>query len=178
MEFSVVEMGYDRGQVDSCLADLAERLARMVAQADVAAGTNEELAGVRVAAAQLRDFLADARSDSHLPSHRMQRLIASAEEEAAGILLRARAELTAAREEARQLRDRVYAEAMQARRDFEAALHARRMRAHQVDEILRTVQVVTVPADQAPAEDGPAGAAPGQPQPDPSWVPDRSTAQV
>nr|MDT0657432.1 ATPase [Micromonospora sp. DSM 115978] len=175
MKFSVVEIGYDRGQVDAYLADLAERLARVVAGVDAAGGVDEDLAAARLAARHLRDALVEDQPEGHLPSYRMERLIAGAHEEAAGILSRARAELTAAREEARLVRDRVYAEAMQARRDFEAALHARRMRAQQVDEILRDVRVVLVPAGPDQPD---LALTTASEQAEPAWVPDRSAAQV
>lgn len=52
------------------------------------------------------------------------------------LLLRARLEFDSAREEARRVREQAYTEAVQARRELEAALHARRCRAVRVDEIL------------------------------------------
>jgi hypothetical protein len=177
MEFSVVEVGYDRDQVDSCLEDLAERLTRMVVCTEAAEGSGAELDAVRDEALRLRDLLETARPEERGPSYRTRRLLAIAEEEAAQILTRARAELAAAQEDARRIRDRVYAEAVQARRDFEAALHARRIRARQVDEILRDVP--QVPGDPVPADwDEAATAAPGQPQSGSPRITERSTAQV
>jgi cell division septum initiation protein DivIVA len=147
MDFSIVKMGYDQDQVDSCLADLSERLARLTVPADVAAGPGDELIRVRQEAARLHGMLTGGSAADRGPA-RMRELLAVAEQEAAQILARARGELTAAQAEARQLRDQVYAEAVQARRDFEAALHARRMREEQVDHILRKVTVVNVPVDE------------------------------
>ena len=60
---------------------------------------------------------------------------------AAEIRARARADLAAAREHARRVRDQAYLDAVQARRDFEAALQARRMRAERAEEILRGVTI-------------------------------------
>jgi dsDNA-specific endonuclease/ATPase MutS2 len=146
MEFSVVEVGYDQAQVDSCLEDLSRQLARMAAQAEAAAEANTELDLVREEVERLRGLLSASPGPYRTSSNsRLQEMLAVAEEEAAGILARARDELAAAREEARLVREQVYAEAVQARRDFEAALHARRQREEQVDEILREVPVVHAP---------------------------------
>ena len=90
-------------------------------------------------------------------STRFQEMLAVAQEEAAQIRAQARDELTSAREEARLLRDQVYAEALQARRDFEAALQARRRREARVDEILREVDLVAVSVEQGSG--GPTGSA-------------------
>jgi cell division septum initiation protein DivIVA len=145
MEFSVVEIGYDQAQVDSCLEELGRQLARMAAQADAAAEANEELELVREEVERLRGLLSGKPGPYRTSAApRMQEMLAVAEAEAAEIRAQARDELTAAREEARLVRDRVYAEALQARRDFEAALHARRQREQRVDEILRDVAIVLV----------------------------------
>jgi hypothetical protein len=151
MEFSVVKVGYDQIQVDSCLADLNQQLARMAAQAEAAAKASAEIDLVRGEIDRLRGMLIVEPQAQRRPGRtRNAPAVASAEAEAAEILARARDELTAAREEARLVRDQVYAEALQARRDFEAALHARRQREQQVDEILSGVAVVPVPAEPAP----------------------------
>jgi hypothetical protein len=152
MEFSVVEVGYDQVQVDSCLTDLSRQLARMAAQAEAAAEANVELDLVREEVERLRGLLSANPGPYRTSSNsRMQEMLAVAEEEAAGILAQARDELAAAREEARLVRDQVYAEAVQARRDFEAALYARRQREERVDEILREVPVVYGPDPATPA---------------------------
>ena len=176
MEFSVVEIGYDQNQVDCCLEDLGEQLARLAARADAAAEANAELAQVRAEAARLRSLLTGP-SAAYGTSPDARRMLALAEREAAEIVARARADLAAAREEARQVRDRVYAEAVQARRDFEAALHARRVRAEQVDEILSGVTVVRVPHRPGSGEEReqPAACAGA---PSPAAVDKRSTAQA
>lgn len=160
MDFTIVAMGYDRDQVDSCLADLSERLARLAVPADAASGPGDELIRVRQEAARLHGMLTGGSAADRGPE-RMRELLAVAEQEAAQLLAQARGELTAAQEEARQLRDQAYAEALQARRDFEAALHARRMREERVDHILRDLTVVraqnddtaTVPATRSMAEE-------------------------
>jgi len=90
------------------------------------------------------------------------------EREASDLLARARGELEAAREEARQVREQAYAEALRARRDVEAALLARRRREARVEEILSGVRGETVPADTPTAAAGVpatrvAAAAPGDP---------------
>lgn len=144
MEFSVVEIGYDQHQVDCCLGDLGDWLARLAVQTDIAARTNPELAQLRAEIARLGDLLT-ARPIIDGTSGGARQVLLTAEQEAAEILARARADLAAAREEARRVRDQVYAEAVQARRDFEAALHARRIRAERADEILRTVGAAGVP---------------------------------
>ncbi|MGN9810464.1 ATPase [Micromonospora sp. BQ11] len=141
MRFSVVEMGYDRRQVDSCLDELGIRLARLAARAESAAGDGREWDEVRGEALALRGLL--DRLD--LGDAAVTRRHADAvDREAADLLAQARFELDAAREEARQLRERVYAEAVQARREFEETLQARRRREARVDEILSGVPV---PAD-------------------------------
>jgi hypothetical protein len=157
MEFSVVRIGYDQDQVDNCLEKLGEQLARMAAQADAATEASTELDAVRDEVDRLRGLLSVSPEPPgpadpvHDPLD-----VAGAEAVAAEILARARHELVTAREEARLVRDQVYAEALQARRDFEAALHARRQREQQVDEILREVAVVRVPADGAASTAVPA----------------------
>ncbi|MFY1692510.1 ATPase [Plantactinospora sp. WMMB782] len=149
MEFSVVEIGYDQGQVDRCLENLGARLARLAARTDAAARTDPELARLRAELTRLGASLgARPVPDDGPPSEPVARqVVLTAEREAAQILARARADLEAARAEARQVRDQVYAEAVQARRDFERALHARRIRAERADEIMRGV---TGPGDQRP----------------------------
>ncbi|MFI7576728.1 ATPase [Micromonospora sp. NPDC049497] len=144
MRFSVVEMGYDRRQVDSCLDEMGIRLARLAARAESAVGTGREWDEVRGEALALSGLL--DRLD--LGDAAVARRHADAvDREAADLLAQARFELDAAREEARQLRERVYAEAVQARREFEDALQARRRRESRVDEILSGVSVEPVPAD-------------------------------
>jgi len=158
MEFSVVEIGYDQDQVNSCLEDLCRQLARMAAQAEAAAEANEELDLVREEVERLRGLLSGKPGGYRTPaSTRFQEMLAVAQEEAAQIRAQARDELTSAREEARLLRDQVYAEALQARRDFEAALQARRRREARVDEILREVDLVAVSVEQGSG--GPTGSA-------------------
>jgi len=72
---------------------------------------------------------------------------------AAEMLAQARAELAAAQREAERVRARAYQDALRARRDFEAALHARRQREQRADEILHGVRLAQVPAS---AEETPA----------------------
>ena len=132
MRFSVVDIGYDQRQVDSCLDELGIRLTRLAARAERAAAAGREWDEIREEAAGLCGLL--RRLD--LGDDGSRWYAGGAEREAAELLARARLELDAAREEARQLRERVYAEAVQARRDFEEALHARRRREARVDEIL------------------------------------------
>ncbi|GAB3138326.1 hypothetical protein GCM10027290_05720 [Micromonospora sonneratiae] len=157
MEFSVVEIGYDQDQVDSCLEDLCRQLGRMAAQAEAAAEASEELDLVREEVERLRGLLSGKPGAYRTSaSTRMQEMLAVAEEEAAEIRAQARNELTAAREEARLLRDQVYAEALQARRDFEAALQARRRREARVDEILREVDLVYAATDRTATAGGPS----------------------
>ncbi|MFK3979817.1 ATPase [Micromonospora sp. NPDC050397] len=146
MDFTIAEMGYDRDQVDSCLAELREGLARLATPAEAASAPDDELLRVRREAARLHLVLTGGSVAERAPE-RMRELLAVVEREAAQLLARARGELTAAKEEARQVRDRAYAEALQARRDFEAALHARRVREQRVDHILRDVTVGSAPVD-------------------------------
>ncbi|MBE1490196.1 ATPase [Plantactinospora soyae] len=152
MEFSVVEIGYDQKQVDRCLEHLGERLGRLAVRTDAVAKNDPELAQIRAEIDRMSGLLA-APPPSHDTSDRVRQLLLTAEREAAEILARARADLAAAREEARQVRDQVYAEAVQARREFEAALQARRIRAEQVDEILRDVVISRMPRPDADRQD-------------------------
>lgn len=153
MRFSVVAQGYDQRQVDSWLDDLAVRLTRLSARAEQAIASAVELERVRQEADQLRAAL--SRRPATDPGV-AQRAISAAEAEAAEIRARARTELSAAQEEARMVRERVYIEALQARRDFEAALLARRQREARVDEILRGVAPVSpdTPTAVAGVSDG------------------------
>ncbi|WP_406069346.1 ATPase [Micromonospora sp. NBC_01638] len=157
MRFSVVETGYDQRQVDSCLDELGIRLSRLATRAQGAAGAAREWDEIRQEAAWLSGLLqrldlGDATGSRHAGD--------AVRREAAEILAQARFELDEAREEARQVRERAYTEAVQARRDFEAALYARRRREARVDEILSQVEVDQVPADTPTAAAGVPGRRP------------------
>ncbi|MFE9959861.1 ATPase [Micromonospora sp. NPDC005299] len=150
MRFSVVETGYDQRQVDSCLDELGIRLVRLAARAESAAGAGREWDQVREDATHLCDFL--RRRTAAVDGD--EAAGTAAEREAAMLLAEARGELEAAREEARQVREQAYAEAVRARRDFEAALLARRRREARVDEILSGVRGDTVSPDTPTAAAG------------------------
>jgi hypothetical protein len=139
MSFSVVESGYDQAQVDACLDGLRDQLARTAAQARSAAEVRAELAVARQEIDRLRALLAARPGVSEA---------AGVQRQAADFLAQAREVLLSAREEARQVRDRAYAEALQSRRDFEAALRARRRREARMDEILRQAGILTEPVDE------------------------------
>ncbi|RZU75147.1 hypothetical protein EV384_3675 [Micromonospora kangleipakensis] len=156
MRFSVVETGYDQRQVDSCLDELGIRLTRLAARAESAAGAGREWDQIRQEATHLCDLL-DRRGAAEAGDVAAVRAGATAVEREAALLARARGELDAARAEARLVRERAYAEAVQARRDFEAALLARRQREAQVDHFLAGLTVDPVPADTPTA----AAAVPG-----------------
>ncbi|MEH0843797.1 ATPase [Micromonospora sp. CPCC 205711] len=156
MRFSVVETGYDQRQVDSCLDELGVRLTRLAARVQVAAGAGREWDQIRQEATLLCGLV--DRQGPVADVLVARREAAAVEREAAEILNRARGVLDAAREEARQLRERVYAEAVQARREFEAALHERRRREARVDEILTGVEVV--PSDTPTAAAATSGGVP------------------
>ncbi|MGC4890978.1 ATPase [Micromonospora sp. DT227] len=162
MRFSVVEAGYDRRQVDACLDELDLRLRRLAARAEGVAGAGREWDRIRLDAGHLCDYLrrraapADrpgpaGPSDADVPAGPSAAEREAAEREAADLVARARAELDAAREEARLVREEAYAEALRARREFEAALLARRRREARVDEILSGARV---PADTPTAAAG------------------------
>ncbi|WP_431931410.1 ATPase [Micromonospora sp. RP3T] len=151
MRFSVVEAGYDRRQVDACLDELDLRLRRLAARAEGVAGAGREWDRIRLDAGHLCDYLRRRAepagpSDADAPASP-----SAAERTAADLVARARAELDAAREEARLVREEAYAEALRARREFEAALLARRRREARVDEILSGARV---PADTPTAAAG------------------------
>lgn len=141
MRFSVVEFGYDRRQVDACLDELGVRLTRLAARAESLAGAGRAWDQIRQEATRLCDLVERRRGAGERPE------LDEIEREAAEILAQARFELDAAREEARQVRERAYAEALRARREFEAALTARRRREARVDEILSGLAAVPVPVD-------------------------------
>ncbi|MEU8257977.1 ATPase [Micromonospora inaquosa] len=163
MRFTVVETGYDQRQVDYCLDELGIRLSRLAARAEGAAGAAREWDEIRQEAAWLSGLL--QRLD--LGDAVVNRYAADAVRgEAAEILAQARVELDAAREEARRVRERAYAEAVQARRDVEAALDARRRREARVEEILSQVTVDQVPADTPTAAAGVPGRRVGVGRPD------------
>ncbi|MGK5740810.1 ATPase [Micromonospora sp. URMC 103] len=151
MRFSVVDIGYDQRQVDSCLDELGIRLIRLAAWAESAAGTDREWDRIREEATGLCALLRRFDPDDAAV---VGRSAGEVEREAAAILARARFELDAAREEARQVRERAYAEAVQARREFESALHARRRREARAAEILDGLGVEPVPADTPTAAAG------------------------
>lgn len=151
MRFCVVETGYDQRQVDSCLDEIGVRLARLAARTEGAARAGREWDEIRDEATALRGLL--ERLDLG-DADRARRGAHDADREAVDLLARARVELDAAREEARQVRERVYAEAVQARRDFEEALFARRRREARVDRILDGLTVEPVPADTPTAAAG------------------------
>ncbi|MDG4809811.1 ATPase [Micromonospora sp. WMMD1120] len=144
MRFSVVEVGYDQRQVDHCLDELGIRLARLAARAESAAGADREWEEIRQESAALSGLL--RRLD--LGDAAVARYADDAvRREAAQILAQARVALDEAREEARRVREQAYADAVQTRRDVEAALDARRRREVRVDEILGQVTADQVPAD-------------------------------
>ncbi|MEU4475448.1 ATPase [Micromonospora sp. NPDC023888] len=154
MRFSIVETGYDRWQVDSCLDELGIRLSRLAARAEGAAAAGGEWDEIRQEAAWLSGLL--QRLD--LGDSAVTRHAGAVEHRAAAeILAEARAELDRARAEARQVRERAYEEAVQARRDFEAALYVRRRREARVDEILAQVTEDQVPAATPTAAAGVPG---------------------
>ncbi|WP_433270067.1 ATPase [Micromonospora vinacea] len=159
MRFSVVETGYDQRQVDYCLDELGIRLSRLAARAEGAAGATREWDEIRQEAAWLSGLL--QRLDLGDATTTTRHTGDPARREAAEILAQARVELTEAREEARRVRERAYAEAVQARRDFEAALDARRRREARVDEILGQVAADQVPADTPTAAAGVPGSGAG-----------------
>ncbi|TDC25242.1 ATPase, partial [Micromonospora sp. 15K316] len=151
MRFPVVEIGYDQQQVDSCLDELAVRLTRLAAWAESAGGAGREWDRIRQEATGLCGLLRRLDPDDAAV---VGLAVGQVQREAAEILALARSELDAAREEARQVRERAYADAVQARREFEAALHARRRRVARVDELLDGVGVEPVPADTPTAAAG------------------------
>jgi hypothetical protein len=153
MRFSVVESGYDRRQVDACLDALAVRLSRLAARAEGAPGSHRDWDLLRDEAAALCDLL---RRPPGLPADAHAATSGEAEREAAELLTRARCELDAAREEARRVREQVYAEAVRARRDFEVALADRRRREARADELLAGAPVA-VDAPTAAAAVPPGG---------------------
>lgn len=144
MRFSVVEIGYDPRQVDSCLDDLGIRLTRLAARAERAGGADREWDLIRQEATGLLGLLRRLEAGEAGAGRRAP---GELEREAAEILARARFELDAAREEARHLREQAYADALRARRGFEAALQARRRREARADEILGGLRVEPVPPD-------------------------------
>ncbi|MEV0157248.1 ATPase [Micromonospora sp. NPDC050686] len=185
MEFSVVEIGYDQRQVDSCLDEVDARLSRLAARVQRLAAAGREWDQIRREAELLRTGLArrggpatgaaaadrDRRAAAGSGDRQVvRRDAAGVRREAAEILAAARQELDAAREEARQVRDRAYAEAVRARREFEAALDERRRRAARAEQLLSGVTVAVdtptaaagVPATRAA---GGAGDAPVEPGP-------------
>lgn len=150
MEFSAVDHDRGRELIDSSLAELGERVAH-TAERVAADPVRAELNLVQAELFRLRGLLAVGWRRP--PAD--QGVDGSAERAAAELLAQARNTLLAAQEEARQVRDQAYEEAMQARRDFEAALYARRMREQRVDEILRDV-VIQLPMEEPPAGPVPA----------------------
>ncbi|MFC7549905.1 ATPase [Plantactinospora sp. GCM10030261] len=142
MEFSAVDHDRDRNRIASSLAELGDRLAH-TAERVAADPVRAELSLVQAEIYRLRGLLTAGCAPP--PVHRTSP--GPAERAAADLLAQARNALLAAHEEARQVRDRAYEEAMQARRDFEAALYARRLREERADEILRNV-VIRIPAEE------------------------------
>ncbi|BCJ69928.1 ATPase [Polymorphospora rubra] len=138
MEFAVVDGGYDPEQVNCCLADLGRQLARLSAQTEQVEAAYGELGDARAEIRRLRAML-HGRPAVYQGSQRIQQMLTMAEEEAAEIVSQAYDELAEAQRAAIELRERVYEEAVQARRDFESALHARRCRERETDRILRMI---------------------------------------
>jgi hypothetical protein len=151
MRFSVVKTGYDQRQVDACLDELAVRLSRLAARAEGAAGATREWDEIRQEATWLSGLLQRLDLGDAATTRRAGDVV---RQEADEILAQARCALDEAREEARRLREQAYEDAVQARRDFEEALHARRRREALADEILTGVTVEPVPADTPTAAAG------------------------
>ncbi|WFE66319.1 ATPase [Micromonospora sp. WMMD714] len=149
MRFSVVDSGYDPRQVDFCLDELAVRLTRLAARAEVLAGAERDADQLRQEATLLLALVDRRRADGDRAAARP-----ADDRTAVDLLARARGELDAAREEARYVRERVYAEAVEARREFEASLRARRHRADRTDHLLSGLTVESVPVDTPTAAAG------------------------
>ena len=160
MDFSIVDSGYDREEVESCLLDLGEQLARASAQAESAARMRVELGMVRAEAERLHEMLRN-RPAVYRNTLRIQQMVTLAEEEAADILAEARDVLAKAREDAQRIRADAYNDAVKARRDFELALADRRRREDAAGEVLSHIKISFEPAG---AVGGPAvpGAAPAR----------------
>jgi hypothetical protein len=145
LPFSRNRRGYDVEEVDRCLADL---------------GTQLDTAQTRIT--DLEAHLARLRTNYHRPVY----LTGPAVRAARDVVAKAQAmysdadrRLRDARAEAESIEAKAYDDAVAARREFEAALQARRSREDDVDAILARLDAETLGAGARASESADAAAA-------------------
>ncbi|WP_412542483.1 hypothetical protein R8Z50_08305 [Longispora sp. K20-0274] len=134
--------GYDRQQVDRCFAQLEGRLVEALAERELMADLPARFATAKLELDSANRELERIRSlgstgDARVLSVRMEAILAMAESEAERIRQLAAAELADARHQASEILAEADERALQARRDFELALRARRDKERHADQVLR-----------------------------------------
>ncbi|MGY0231088.1 hypothetical protein PT931_04890 [Longispora urticae] len=141
-EFDLVMRGYNRQQVDRCFAQLEGRLIEALAERELMADLPARFAAASLELESANRELERIRSlgstgDARVLSVRMEAILAMAENEAERLRQAAAAELADARHQAAEILAEADERALQARRDFELALRARRDKERHADEVLK-----------------------------------------
>ncbi|MBA3488363.1 MAG: hypothetical protein H0T78_02275 [Longispora sp.] len=141
-EFDLVVRGYNRDQVDQAFEQLESRLVEALAESELLAELPVQLATAKLeieSANQEIERLRRAGADSatRVLNAQLYEVLGIAEAEAGRIRREAAEDRVAAQREAELMREQVYEETLQARRDFEIALRARREKERHADEVLR-----------------------------------------
>lgn len=126
--FEVALLGYDRQQVEQYLEDVTARLREALYGLDAKALLHQQLYEACCEVDRLQGRGRTPTEDLPWPD-RISQILEIAEEHAAAL----RSE---AKREAEQIRARAMAESLQARRDLEAALRARRKREQRLEKLL------------------------------------------
>jgi cell division septum initiation protein DivIVA len=142
-DFELVVRGYHRGQVQRYIEHMTHRLEAAQAGLDAAEELERRLLEAYEEIERLRAVA------TYLPAaedagEKIAEILGLAEQQAAQ--MRADAE-----RDARAIRARALADATKARREFEAALRARREREQRCDEVLRAISATDQPAQTARA---------------------------
>ncbi|BCJ35702.1 hypothetical protein Athai_32050 [Actinocatenispora thailandica] len=147
--FEVVLWGYDRKQVDACMAQLEEQLTALYDEQRQAMALTDELHRLRSENADLRARLSGVPV-VHPVGARVQQILAMAEEEATELHSTADRHLAAAREDAAAIVAAARQEATRARRDCELAMQ--QLRRSQQDEAEQLIARARADADRIHAE--------------------------
>lgn len=145
-DFEVVREGYDRGQVDQYVDEIIELLKRLIEEAESTYAVRMELDAAQQEISRLRRHL-EGRPAVFRTTGRIEQMLRLAEQEAADIVAQARRDCEQAHRDADAIRAQAHDDACAARRDFETALHARRMRERRVDALWQQVVLVDVDSD-------------------------------
>jgi cell division septum initiation protein DivIVA len=128
-DFELVWRGYDQRQVQKYIDDLNLRLTAALSGLDAANSLETELYQAQAEIERLRGIIRRISASTRMED-RLTKILGLAEDHASNMR-------NEAERDAREIRDRALAEAIRARRDFEASLRARRDEQWRLDERMR-----------------------------------------